>query len=460
MLDVHLQEILQLEDTIVSQVTHGATTGVSIIRVSGSQSHQICRKILNSRLKDPLPAPGTFALRSFYIDSLVVDKGLVLTFANPKSLTGEDVVELHLHGNPVLTTQLISKILSLGARQASPGEFLLRGYRNGKVTLSEVESIGGLLQASSTTATKLFSPNSQARFDRFLHKLRDSILRLWSEAEAYFDFSDEEDVHDNLSFSYKTSLENIHRDFLYLLDIAQSTTSLGRANEVCLLGPPNAGKSSLLNLLVQSDLAIVSDQAGTTRDFIQGEIMINGFLVKVIDTAGLRTSSCSIERQGIARSYSQAKSAQCVLYLQDAQSSSDLADKDLEFLKNISAPKIHVVNKSDLNPSLEVRRSEVFTDLVSISVKEETGIIELKEKILAALNLTGIDKLPFAVNARQHEVAQRAYGCIERAIDDAHCQELSVAHLRRASDILGELLGDQTSDDVLGKIFSQFCIGK
>lgn len=457
---MHLQEILQLDDTIVSQVTHGGTSGVSILRLSGCQAHHIAGKLLKLG-QDSLPKAGSFALRSLYVNKLIVDKALILTFKCPRSLTGEDVIEIHVHGNPLLVHNILSSLIQFGARQANPGEFLFRGYKNNKFTLNELEALGGLLSASSSTALKLYSPESQTRFQSFLITLRQNILSLWAHAEAYFDFSDEEDVSDNLQFSYYNSLEDIAQKFDELLQISEATSTLGQANEVCLIGPPNAGKSSLLNALVNSELAIVSDKAGTTRDFIQGEVFIGGYLVKLIDTAGLRISSCDIEQQGVVRSKLKAKTAQCVLYLQDSSVCDELDSEQLELLESISAPIVQVLNKSDLvDEAVSFQKPSVFSSQASISVKNNSGINNLKKHITKNLGLCGLDDLPYALNSRQKEVVKRAYLSFNQAQKTRCNQEISVSYLREASDILGEILGDQTSDDVLGKIFGQFCIGK
>ena len=466
---MHYQEILQLEDTIVSSVTAGARSGVSIIRLSGSQAFELAKTCLKN--KRPLPAPGNFKLRSILLPSGIEDQALILSFKGPRSLTGEDIVEIHVHGNPLLVQQVIEFLIHQGARQARAGEFLERSLRYGKKSLQEIENLSSLLNARNLQSLKLSNTHSFNKLKKDLLSLREKMINLWAHAEAYFDFSDEEDVSEKLAFSYEDKLSELALNFEKIAQVAQRSQKLHQSNEVCLLGAPNAGKSTLLNSLTGQNLAIVSSTAGTTRDSITGDISLAGYHIRLIDTAGLRKSQCDIEQQGIERSEYLAQNAQVVLYLQSLNPEDEQLDQNLlSFLKNLSCPIIKVQNKIDLltdreknsNLSLQSKHSahvNFFAEL-SISAKENQGLQALEKALINALGLTDCEQMPYALNERQLQVFSRAHQSFHKALQAQLQPEISVAYLRDSSDILGEVLGDCTSDDILGKIFSQFCIGK
>lgn len=451
-------------------MTSGSKSGVSIIRLSGKKAFDFAQKSLKN--KSELPKPGNFHLRTLSLPSGIEDKILTLSFKSPRSLTGEDVVELHVHGNPLLVEQVIQFLINQGARQARAGEFLERSLRHGKKSLKEIENISLLLNAKNTQTLKLTGKKSLDLLEQELSSLRENIMNLWAHAEAYFDFSDEEDVSEKLSFSYQDKLSELAESFEKFQQVANRSQKLHQSNEVCLVGAPNAGKSTLLNRLTGKNLAIVSSTAGTTRDSITGDISLGGYHIRLIDTAGLRNSVCDIEQQGIERSEQLAQSSQVVLYLNSVDERDHQHDFDLlNFLKTLSCPIIKVNNKidlfendgliaKDLNPGLPTTGSINFVEQVFVSASENKGIDKLEKALIHALGLTDCENLSYALNQRQLQVFSRAFDCFEQARQTQSLPEISVAHLRDASDILGEILGDCTSDDILGKIFSQFCIGK
>jgi tRNA modification GTPase len=459
---VHLQEIFQLNDTIVSQVTSGGVSGVSIIRLSGSRSVPIVATILEKGINS-IPLPGHFSLQTLLINKRKVDKALILHFKAPRSLTGEDVIEIQLHGNPSLVSFVLKTLYTQGARQAKAGEFLQRAYRNEKYTLAEIESLGALLQANSQSSLQLSSLESQDLFEKKLHSLSKQIIDLWMKTEAYFDFSDEEDVQDSLDLSFQSDLHYIDKQFNELLQIAEQSQYLKQNSMLALLGPPNVGKSSLLNLLAHQELAIVSDIAGTTRDSIIGKISVQGHVFEVTDTAGLRTTKCQVEKEGIKRTENKAQQASCILYLQSADCYEQLEPKRVEFLSRLSVPIIEVINKVDLYQKKEKLLPEIrncFSERIFISVKKQEGIKDLKAIILEKMGLVPLDTLPFAIYERQKNLLEKAYQFFILARNDKDIIEVSIDHLKRANDCLGEIFGECRTDDMLGKIFQSFCIGK
>lgn len=456
---MHLQEILQLDDTIVSRVTCGGEGSVSIIRASGKQAHHIVKLCLASG--SSLPKPGTFALRRLELIDHIIDEALILTFKSPRSLTGEDVVEIHIHANPFLVEKVVSSLISLGARQAKRGEFLHRAYTNGKYTLNEIEAISGVFSARNEHTLRLNTSNVQSRFSKELSSLREQIVTLWMQTEAFFDFSEEEDVENTLNFNFDKELSELLNKFIQIEQVAQGSIYLNQGNEICLLGSPNVGKSSLLNVLSCDDTAIVSDKAGTTRDSLSTEIYIDGHLIRLIDTAGLRQTQCDIESMGIARSKYHAQKAQCVLYIQSIEPGPDTEQQ--EFLHSLECPIISVVNKCDL--LCDQQMPTITSPLknakqVFISVKERIGLEQLKSEIISNLGLAHIDDLPYAFNKRQLSNFHVALKALRTSWDQRCHLEVAVVSLRKASDALGELLGEITNDDMLGQIFSNFCIGK
>lgn len=443
-------------DTIIAPCTPPGRSGVSIVRVSGSLARFFAEKIVGF-----LPTPR-YAHYADFLDCVsdtpeVIDKGLVLYFPNPHSFTGEDVVEFQGHGGPVVLDALLSLLLKLGARLAEPGEFSLRAYLNGKIDLLQAEAIADLIDASSEAAQKGALQSFQGVFSRQIIALNKQVVQLRVFVEAALDFPEEE--IDFLSDTHiMEQLANIEKTLNIIFDEAKQGCILREGKTVVILGAPNVGKSSLFNKLAGKELAIVTQIPGTTRDLIKEHLSIDGFPLYVIDTAGIRDAQDEVEIEGIKRAQDSLISADLILYLQDASNPIVNNAHIDELLMPYQDKIIYIMNKIDLN----CQAPAIIEDTVYISVTENQGLNLLKQHLKKRMgvqvgcgvfsarrrHLTALEK------ARHHLLVGKEQLLVYRA------GELLAQELRSVSNALETLTGEFTTEDLLGEIFSSFCIGK
>jgi tRNA modification GTPase len=442
-------------DTIAAIATPSGRGGIGVIRISGDK----CKKIYKA-LTGLSPKPRQAQYVSFVSSSKqLIDKGVALFFQNPASYTGEDVVECQIHGSRVLLDMLLEEIISLGARPARPGEFTERAFLNGKIDLVQAEAVADLIDSNSKKAARSAMQSLDGVFSSEVKQLRERVFNARTLIEAALDFPDEEDVDINID----PAIENIEKALSALntlLEKAKAGRILDQNPTVVIIGPPNAGKSCLINYLSGFDSAIVSTEAGTTRDTIREKIMLGGFAITLIDTAGIRETSDAIEKEGVERSFKALAAADIVLYVLD-HSLKDLPDKKL-LGKDISSDSktIIVRNKIDLCEDSDYKATG---DTVYVSAKTGAGMDDLIEKICSILDIT--DNEEDMIFARQRHVdaltivkdhlQQTLFG----AKNDVGLEVLAES-MRQALSGFDEVTGKTTSDDVLGNVFSQFCIGK
>ena len=451
------------QDTIAAIATAQGAGGVGVVRISGTLALDIASKVTQSQL-----VVRQASFRKFFDeDDTIMDEGIVLFFHNPDSFTGEDVVELQGHGGAVVLQRVLKRVIALGARLANPGEFSERAFLNGKMDLLQAEAVADLIAARTEQAAKSAMLSLQGVFSEcvtsLVHKLTDTRVLL----EANIDFSDE-DIE-------VIGLQSVHMQIdeaLVTLKDLKKRMQVGRLLQdgatLVLLGLPNVGKSSLLNVLSGTERSIVTPIPGTTRDYVKETIEILGFPFHVIDTAGVRDANDAIEEEGVRRSYQMASSADLLLIVQDmARSVNDweqgLSKKFLEECSQI--PKILIRNKIDLLS----RPPQVFTyngmTVVEMSAMTQQGVDSLVEAIKTAILDNGATSPENIVISRQrHWVAiTKAEENIQQALwhlENSTGWEFIAEELRVAQNTLGELTGQVSSDDLLGKIFSEFCIGK
>ncbi len=442
----------QATDTIVAAATPPGTGGVSIVRVSGESAEAIARSLLGS-----LPEPRTARYRRFTDgDGRPLDEGLALYFPAPASFTGESVLELHGHGGPTVVARIIDSIVALGARRAEPGEFSKRAFLNDKLDLVQAEAIVDLINAGTSQSARAALRSLSGAFSRAVDALAEQLVRLRMYVEAAIDFPEEE--IDFLSDdALLARVEECRAAFVVLRDGATHGRLLRDGFQVVIVGKPNAGKSSLLNLLSGQDAAIVTEVAGTTRDILREQIDIDGLAVELVDTAGLRENPGRIEEEGIRRAHAALASADAVLLIQD---STDEEDHELHEHLPKGVPVTIVRNKVDLTGEPPGKLDE---DTVNISAKTGDGVDALRERIreLAGYEYSG--EGAFTARRRHVEALERAAVHFETgrtALEEARAGELLAEELRLAHHALGEITGAFTSDDLLGRIFSEFCIGK
>lgn len=438
-------------ETIAAIATAPGRAGIGVVRVSGRNlgnfSLNICGKILSPRV----------ATLCDYKDGShrTIDQGLALFFPAPHSYTGEDVLELQGHGSPVVLQELLSRCVALGARLAEPGEFSKRAYLNGKMDLAQAEGVADLIDAATIQAARCAQRSLNGEFSAEITALGQRLVELRALTEAALDFPEEEidiGTRDDQTIRLSAIKEQLDR----LISASDQGSLLREGALVVLAGQPNAGKSSLLNRLAGEEIAIVTDIPGTTRDAIRQSINLEGIPVHVIDTAGLRESSDPVERVGIKRSWAAIEQADLAVLVIDATKGEMAEDRAIIARLPSGLRCLRVFNKSDLASRSAGREG----DTVVLSAKTGKGIEDLRAAIAAAIGWRGDAEGVFMARARHLEAMRVARAGLARAGTQVRRQELFAEELRAAHEALMSITGDVTSDDLLGEIFSRFCIGK
>jgi tRNA modification GTPase len=450
-------------DTIVAQATSPGRGSVGIIRVSGPNTQLIATAILGK-----CPAPRQAVYQAFKnAHQQVVDEGIALFFNNPHSFTGEDVLELQGHGGQIVMQLLLDACLATGlARLAKPGEFSEQAFLNDKMDLTQAEAIADLINASSVQAAKSAVKSLQGEFSKYIHKLVDEVIHLRMYVEAAIDFPEEE-----IDFLADGKVKNYLHEIVSQLEQVKKQAKQGSllrdGMHVVIVGRPNAGKSSLMNALSGKDSAIVTDIAGTTRDVLKEHIHIDGMPLHIIDTAGIRESTNAVEKIGIERAWQEIRRADRILFMVDAQSESADQPEQIwpEFFAQLPSDiGLSVIrNKCDLTDEPSGLDETQTYPVIRISAREQQGIDTLKAHLKQSMGFdqAGEDQ----VIARQRHIT--ALLAADKHIQQGKSQlegymagELLAEELRIAQQYLNEITGEFTSDDLLGKIFSSFCIGK
>lgn len=445
---------LSPSDTITAQVTAPGRGGVAIIRVSGEKAKSILLAILGQELS---PRQATY-LPFLDENGETIDEGLALFFPNPHSFTGEDVLELQGHGGPIVVDLLLQRILALGARLARPGEFSERAFLNGKIDLTQAEAIADLIDASSQQAARSAMRSLQGEFSKAIHALTERIIHLRMYVEAAIDFTDEE--IDFLSDSkISDSLKAILNDFATIQQKAKQGSFLREGITAVIAGEPNVGKSSLLNSLSGKEIAIVTDIPGTTRDVLRNHILIDGMPMHIIDTAGLRESDDVVEQEGIRRAYGEIEQADIVLYVTDASKPGPLPLAK----EKINRPIIFIRNKIDLTESSPCVQDNEGMSVISLSAKSGLGLDLLRKQIKDHVGFQTNHEGLYLARRRHLDALMNAESHVESSLYQltvSRSGELAAEDLRLAQRFLNEITGEFTADDLLGRIFSSFCIGK
>mgnify|MGYP002638613527 CR=1 FL=1 len=460
-------------DTICAIATPPGRSGVGIVRISGPDALSIGVEILGFT---PTPRHAHY---SDFLDSNseVIDQGIVLYFNQPHSFTGEDIIELQGHGGVYVQRALLNRALSLGARLANPGEFSERSFLNNKIDLLQAEAIADLIDASSQQAARSAIRTLQGEFSRKIHSLLEKLLTARVNVEAAIDFSDE-DIDLLSDTRVKKSLQEILLSLEATLRQAQQGALLKEGINVVIAGKPNAGKSSLLNALSGLESAIVTDIPGTTRDLLSEEITIDGMPVHIVDTAGLRESDDVVEKEGVRRAQIAIEQADQILLIVDKSTAEEDVEKLLAPLGLLSNKSIHefnnlqnttiVFNKIDL---VEGSRAEanktcignIELTTISLSAKHLNGLDLLREHLKQLIGFNSAEEGAFVARERHLNALRNSQQLITSALDHLNDQsplELIAEDLRFAMAELGAITGEFTSDDLLGEIFSNFCVGK
>jgi len=442
-------------DTIVAIATAPGAGGVGMLRVSGPQALRIAVALGCPQLQ---PRHAHYA-RFRDAAGEVLDDGIALHFPNPRSFTGEDVVELQGHGSPVVLQQLVGRCIALGARQARPGEFSERAFLNGKLDLAQAEAIADLIAASDTRAARAARRSLDGVFSRRVEDAGEQLVRLRIHVEAAIDFADE--PLDTLGGDQvRQGLGEVQLALATLRDDAERGRRLRDGLHAVLVGPPNAGKSSLLNALAGSERAIVTDIAGTTRDTLRETIRIDGLELTLVDTAGLRDGGDAIEREGMRRARAEMQRTDLAIIVLDARDPQAGHAAVADAIAGVPL-QLWIHNKSDL---LEALPADIDANVVHVSAATGQGLDRLHTRLRELASGSAGDSVEgeFSARARHVEAITLAIGHAERAEAELVHEHLELAaeELRLAHEALGEITGRMSADDLLGRIFSSFCIGK
>lgn len=454
-------------DTIVAQATAVGQGGVGIVRLSGSLSKQIASQIIGFS-----PTPRYAHYTSFSAkDGMPIDEGIALYFAGPHSFTGEDVFEFQAHGGPVVIDRLIKECVLLGARPAEPGEFSKRAFLNDKLDLLQAEAVADLISSQSEQAAKSALLSMQGAFSDCIDNLVDKLISIRMFVEAAIDFPEEE-----IDFLADSDVLDQTDEVINALELVMKQANQGalvtEGMRVVIAGKPNAGKSSLLNALAGRESAIVTNIEGTTRDVLKEQIQIDGMPLHIIDTAGLRESDDKVEQIGVQRAWEEINNADRILLVQDATKLSSFQDLSIEeswpdFLNKLDTTE-HVslvLNKVDLvDPSLVASMPKPLpSNILSLSAKSLSGLDSLRDHLKSCVGFDSNTEGQFAARRRHIVALQSAMEHIrlgKQQLVSANAGELLAEELRLAQDKLGEITGKFLPDDLLGEIFSSFCIGK
>jgi len=477
-----------LDDTICAVATPAGEGGVGIVRVSGSQAFPIASNIVRLRcakslseikpyqlylgkfLWDHFPTPNQVKQSS----ATVLDEVLVVTMRGPRSYTGEDVVEVHGHGGPLIVQAICEALTQVGARMAEPGEFTKRAFLNGRLDLTQAEAVLDTIQAKSLHSLKLAQEHLQGGLSGVIQGHRDGLVKLLAHVEAGMDFG-EEDIQFIEQNELKEKLRQMVGAIEKLIESAQEGRIIREGIRTVILGRPNVGKSSLLNAILDVDRAIVSQIPGTTRDVLEESVTVEGVMIRLFDTAGLRETTDELEQEGMTRAEAAIKQADVLIMTFDQ--SQTLTEKDVDFIKHYSQkPRVMILNKHDLPPKVSLEdfqaivrqyetHAEQATEFVQASAVTGEGIDQLKRslKTLAVGKRHEAGDSVLVSRLRHKVLLQQAAEALHNAlaaIDETQSAECVALELRVALQALGEIVGIVTNEDILDQIFKEFCIGK
>ena len=454
---------MKLNDTIVAQSTPQGEGAIGIIRLSGKDSIKIINKLFPSKDLSNVKS-HTIHYGNLEYKNSIIDEVLVSVFIEPNSYTRENIVEISCHGSSFIIKKILSITVELGARIADKGEFTFRSFLSGNIDLSQAEAVSDLISSNSENSHKIAINHMKGVFSKKIKQLRKDLINLSSLLELELDFS-EEDVEFANRDKLETLLDEIVSFNNMLLDSYKLNNVIKDGINVLILGKPNVGKSTILNSLLEDDKAIISDIPGTTRDVLEDTITIGGNLLRFIDTAGIRDTNDKIEKIGIKKALQQVEKAALILYVIDLENSSSKSIKselDSNFLKNKNI--IIVGNKNDLKIKKEVNEYFINNSLIQISAQKNEDIINLKNSLNSFIkeNLVNSDS-SIMINERHFAAlnnVNKSIFNVKKNLKNKSNTDLLALDIKYALTHLGEITGEISNDEVLGNIFSKFCIGK
>lgn len=455
------------EDTIAAISTTLGHGGISVIRISGPKSHQIARNIFQTAKK------GEFEYRKLYYGKIAdpstnqtLDNVLCAFMNSPNSYTGEDIVEIHSHGGYVVPQKILQIVINNGARPASPGEFTNRAFLNGKMDLTQAEAVADIINAQTEKSLKQAENQLQGNLSKKINTLKDKLLDMMAEIEAQVDFP-EEDIDPIVKKRLLKTSDYIQKELKKLENSYDKGKIFKEGVYTAIIGKPNVGKSSILNAMVGSERAIVSPVPGTTRDFIEEIVDVKGIPLKIVDTAGIRQTDDSIEKIGVDLALKKSKEAEFLIVVLD--NSKKIEDDDIKIIADSkNKKKIVVINKSDMKKEIDLERLNHLVnpeECILTSAKTGKNINSLNISIYNTLvhNISEESSETVLTSERHKNAIKKAKGYIEsftRLLKADESPEILSIDLRSSMDSLGKITGEVTTEDILGRIFSKFCIGK
>ena len=449
------------DDTIAAIATPPGIGAIGVLRISGSKSFDIIQKLFPSKNLKEQPT-NTLHVGYLKDDKTILDEVVISLFKKPASYTGEDVIEISCHGSPYVQQQVLDALIRNGARLAKAGEFTQRAFLNKKLDLTQAEAVGDLIASNTKASQNAALKNMRGGFSNVLQELREELIKFSSLIELELDFS-EEDVEFADRHKFSLLIKNIEVTVSKLLESFKLGNVIKHGVSVAIVGKPNAGKSTLLNTLLNENRAIVSEIAGTTRDTIEEVININGILFRLIDTAGIREHSQDIiENMGVVKSKEKIRQADIVLYLFDVNEMEfEELSKIINEIKKQNSNVITVANKTD---AFNQQLNKQFADGIFISAKEGIGIDELKNALFAMAAGSGLNTENVVITNARHYAAlaevAKSLEEIKSGLENNISGDLLAPDIRRCLHYLGEITGEITNEDRLDYIFSKFCIGK
>lgn len=459
------------QDTIIALATPSGAGAIGVLRISGSLAISITESLFKSIHNKNLIKQPTHSIHLGHIfdGDTLLDEVLVSLFKNPKSYTGEDVVEISCHGSHYIQTKILQLFIRNGCRTANPGEFTLRAFVNGKMDLSQAEAVADLIASDSEAAHQIAINQMRGGFSSEIKALRAELLDFASLIELELDFS-EEDVAFADQAKFKILLERIVKVLKYLMDSFSTGNAIKNGVPISIVGAPNVGKSTLLNTLFNEDKAIVSSIAGTTRDTVEDELIIEGIKFRFIDTAGIRQTDDTVESIGIKKTYTKMAQSLVILHLLDASALTEhnsvailkAIQVNIEMYPNIKS--IVVLNKIDLVNSVDVLALISKFEPLVLSAKTGAGVEKLKKKLLAMVQTGKLHNNDTIINNARHydalEKALQSILSVQTGLESNLSGDLLAVDLREAIYHFGRITGEISTDDLLGNIFANFCIGK
>ena len=447
-----------MEDTIAAISTALGVGAISIIRVSGKESLNIVNKIFDKNILD---AP-THTIHYGHIveNGKIIDEVLVSVMLSPRTFTTENIVEINCHGGINTTNKVLEMVLKNGARLAEPGEFTKRAFLNGRIDLTQAEGIMNLIESETDTAREMSINQLTGNVSNIISSIRTDLINIISNIEVNIDYPEYEDIEVLTNEKILPEVKNIKYEIQEAITNAETGKLLNTGIKIGIIGKPNVGKSSLLNTLLEEDKAIVTDIEGTTRDIVEGKFVLNGIVCHITDTAGIRETNNIVEKIGVTKSFEIINNSDLIIFM--LNNNEELSNEEKDLLEKIKQKKyIIVINKIDLENKLNILDKNV----IRISVKENTGIKELKNRIITMFNLDEIKTkdMTYLSNARSISLLNKSLKIIEESIHNIENDtpiDIIEMDLKECWNILGEIIGKTYTDELINEIFSRFCLGK